>query len=258
MRRRYFWLLLVLLVSLLVGLPLRESGYSVVVFGAIVVAAVLAAALAASAGRRPLRAYLLGAVPVILISLKISLFGAGDGLALLGLLFQLGLLAFAAVDILIRLWGQERVTDDTVLGAICVYLLIGFVSAFLFGAVELVRPGSFLEQGQRLRPPPNARYLMNRHPELIYFSFATLTTVGYGDITPAAPMARVLAIFEAVLGQLYLTTFLAFLIGNYVSGRSAVIADRPGSGEPSPRPAPGAGDGDLARTTADDPPRPQA
>jgi hypothetical protein len=52
-------------------------------------------------------------------------------------------------------------------------------------------------------------------------SFVTLTTVGFGDITPVDPLARVLTVLEALFGQIYLVTFLAFLVGNYISQRDA-------------------------------------
>jgi len=81
--------------------------------------------------------------------------------------------------------------------------------------IELMRTGSYLEGGHSLRIPPNVNHLLGRRPELTYFSFSTLTTVGYGDIVPVAPMARVLAILEALIGQIFLATFLAFLVGNF-------------------------------------------
>ena len=67
--------------------------------------------------------------------------------------------------------------------------------------------------------PPNAHHLLGRRPELTYFSFITLTTVGYGDILPVAPIARVIAVLEALFGQIFLATFLAFLVGNYLAQR---------------------------------------
>jgi len=82
--------------------------------------------------------------------------------------------------------------------------------------IELMRTGSYLEGGHSLRIPPNVNHLLGRRPELTYFSFLTLTTVGYGDIVPVAPLARVLAMLEALIGQIFLATFLAFLVGNFL------------------------------------------
>jgi hypothetical protein len=223
---RYARLCLILIVSLLLGLPMRESGYSGSILGALTIAAIYTAASAAGSTMPLRRLYIAAVVPSVVISLKIAILGSGDGLALIGTLLFAACFAFAAVEILIRLARQELVTTDTVLGGIAVYLLIGFAFFYLFGAVELMIPGSFLEEGVPLTPSVHARHLLTRHPDLIYFSFVALTTVGFGDIVPALPVARVLTVCEALIGQLYLTTFLAFLIGNYISARTAGLVER--------------------------------
>ena len=113
-------------------------------------------------------------------------------------------------------------TADTVLGGIGVYLLMGYVFFYVFNTLELIRPGSFLEGGRRLKPPVNVNHLLIRRPELIYYSFVTLTTVGFGDIVPVHPVARVLTVLEALVGQIYLVTYLALIVGNFSSQRSRV------------------------------------
>ena len=148
------------------------------------------------------------------IDLGIITIGAGDGLALAGAVFQTALLSFAAVSILMHVIKIDNVSLDTILGGVCIYLLIGETFAYLHSIIELTNIGSYLEGGQSLRIPPNVNHLLGRRPELTYFSFTTLTTVGYGDIVPVAPMARVLCVLEAILGQIFLATFLAFLVGN--------------------------------------------
>jgi hypothetical protein len=82
--------------------------------------------------------------------------------------------------------------------------------------VELISPGSFrgpAELASQLADPAQRRLVLN------YFSFVTLTTVGYGDIVPASPPARSLACVEAVVGQFYLAVLVAGLVGISVSGR---------------------------------------
>jgi len=143
--------------------------------------------------------------------------GAGDGLALAGAAFQTALLSFTAIAILFHVLRTEHVSLDTILGGVCVYLLIGETCAYLCSMIELTRAGSYLEGGHSLRIPPNVNHLLGRRPELTYFSFLTLTTVGFGDIIPVAPLARVLAMLEALLGQIFLATFLAFLVGNFLT-----------------------------------------
>ncbi|MDF9391429.1 MULTISPECIES: potassium channel family protein [Methylococcus] len=97
-------------------------------------------------------------------------------------------------------------------GSVCVFLLIGFIWGFLYILLTMVRPGAF--QGLDLGESMHGRY-----DELLYFSFATLTTLGYGDITPATPLARILSILEVLCGQFYLTILVASLVGNFLAGR---------------------------------------
>ncbi len=109
----------------------------------------------------------------------------------------------------------RHVSGDAVFGAICGYLLLGIIGSLLFFAVEIAWPGSFH------LPAPDGGYHqtgeeLNRGV-LTYFSFITLTTVGYGDITPATPLARTLTWTLAVSGQFYLAILVAGLIGFKVS-----------------------------------------
>jgi hypothetical protein len=105
-----------------------------------------------------------------------------------------------------------RITYHRVIGAILLYLSIGFVFMALFTLVGALAPGSFtgLTVTDRLFVPS----------DLVYFSFSTLTTVGYGDIVPVHPFARSLSNAEAIIGQLYPATLLARLVSLEIgSGR---------------------------------------
>jgi hypothetical protein len=97
-----------------------------------------------------------------------------------------------------------RITYHRVVGAVLLYLSIGFVFVALFTLVGALAPGSFtgLKVSDRLFVPS----------DLVYFSFSTLTTVGYGDIVPVNPFARSLCNVEAIIGQLYPATLLARLV----------------------------------------------
>lgn len=108
----------------------------------------------------------------------------------------------------------RHVSGDAVFGAICGYLLLGIIGSLLFFAVEIAWPGSFH------LPAPDGDYHQSGELDrgmLTYFSFITLTTVGYGDITPATPLARTLTWIVAVSGQFYLAILVAGLIGFKVS-----------------------------------------
>ncbi|NEO84883.1 MAG: two pore domain potassium channel family protein [Spirulina sp. SIO3F2] len=103
----------------------------------------------------------------------------------------------------------SRVTMDTVRGGICVYLLLGYFWAVLYIIVETLDPQAF----------SSPLLVDNTSTQMIYYSFVTLTTLGFGDIVPVSPMASTLTILEALLGQLYPTIFMGVLVGVYVASR---------------------------------------
>jgi len=107
----------------------------------------------------------------------------------------------------------QRVTAETLLGAVSGYLLLGVAFATLFSIIERTAPGS-LRAGV-------VGTDMTDFGNLLYFSFVSLTTVGYGDITPVASAAHLLAIFEAVVGQFYIAAVVARLISLHVSSGKA-------------------------------------
>jgi hypothetical protein len=102
-------------------------------------------------------------------------------------------------------FARGRVTYHRVIGAVLLYLTIGVVFVAAFCLVELLVPHAFTGMGE-LRD--NLAVAGN----LIYFSFVTMTSVGYGDIVPVHPYARSLANIEAIIGQLYPATLLARLV----------------------------------------------
>jgi voltage-gated potassium channel len=92
----------------------------------------------------------------------------------------------------------------------CGYLLLGIIWGLLYSAVETASPGSFS------LPSPKDTDAVAARPDrgtLTYYSVITLTTVGYGDVTPTTPLARTLAWMEAVTGQFYLAVLVAGLVG---------------------------------------------
>ncbi len=110
------------------------------------------------------------------------------------------------IGIVRSLRARNQVTVDAVFGVLCVYLLLGMFFSFLYGAIAHIS-GSFFAQGV---PATVSRCL--------YFSFTTLTTVGYGDLTAASNLGHTLSVSEALTGQIYLVTVVSVIIGNL--GRS--------------------------------------
>ncbi len=137
----------------------------------------------------------------------------GHGLVIGAQLTATSFFALALYSILTGIFTRPG-SRDAVFGAICGYLLLGVIGSLLFFAVETAWPGSF-------HPPvPSGDYGQEGELDrgvLTYFSFITMTTVGYGDITPATRLARTLTWIVAVAGQLYLAILVAGLVGFRIS-----------------------------------------
>ena len=118
--------------------------------------------------------------------------------------FTIALLVVLAALVLMRVFREGPITAHRIQGAIVVYLLVGLIWASAYQLLDILQPGSF-------RVPAGEAELQTQ--VLGYFSFITLTTVGFGDVTPIHPLARALVIAEALIGQLY----PAILIGRLVS-----------------------------------------
>ena len=101
-----------------------------------------------------------------------------------------------------------RVSSDTIHGAICVYLLIALAWGLSYAWLREMDPTAFRSAAD------------DGLDQMIYFSFVTLTTLGFGDITPLSPAARALTWLEAVIGQIYLVVLVAQLVSLHVAGRA--------------------------------------
>ena len=144
-----------------------------------------------------------------LIAGIVTLFHSSDTARGLTSLISLMLVALAPGAIGWALIRRRRVDLDTVLGAICVYVLLGMLWAFAYATIGYFSSTGFFAQHQ---PATTANTL--------YFSFITLTTVGYGDFTPASGLPRAAASLEALSGQLYLVTVVALVVSQLAGRRS--------------------------------------
>ncbi len=127
----------------------------------------------------------------------------------------LSLLAFMLVAITFTLKQVAVGTDITanrLVGAVCVYLLLGVIWAMAYTLINAISPGSFAGFSAMDDPGWDSEWL--------YFSFVTMTTLGYGDILPISATARSVAYMQAIVGQFYIAVLVAGLVGAYVSKRN--------------------------------------
>jgi hypothetical protein len=234
---RRFAVLLVLLVAVVAVPPvLIGFGVSPEWFDGLLAVTILAAVASLCFDRRQRAvALVLGLPTVVLFVCEKSLPAEAAAVVtwvpyVCATLFFLG-----AAGVIVRsLFGGRPVTFDAVLGAACGYLFLGLGWAVLYTMTEDLAPGSF-RFGDGLAtadsPPVPQPHVMT------YFSFVTLSTVGYGDVTPVSPAARTFAWLEALAGQFYLAVVVAGLIALLIesAGRPRPAATDLDSPAPRPR-----------------------
>ena len=146
-----------------------------------------------------------------------ALFGTGQfgdsAAGLVALLYVLMTPPAIATGVVKQFREQGGVTIHSMFGVLCLYLLIGLIFAVAFAVIQDVSSTDFFTTKDGGRD------------DFLYFSYATLTTVGYGDLIAASNLGRSLAISEALLGQIYLVTVVALIVGNLRS-RPRVETDR--------------------------------
>ncbi len=171
-------------------------------------AAIVGAAVWSTRPGRPVELMLGALVAGVLIAALVTALSSGDSKRDLSVLAALlaTLVPFVVVNGLIRTLREEGASQRAIAGALSVYLLIGMLCAYVYRVIATVGSGPlFAGQGD------------GDASDQVYFSFVTQTTVGYGDFVPGEPVARAVAIAQALTGQLYLVTVVSLLVGGYVS-----------------------------------------
>ena len=148
---------------------------------------------------------------VMLVSFWLVYFTQNKWIAAIGMVTGVLFVGLVISNILGSMLKSEGADREIIYKAILLYLLAALMWAFLYTFLELVDPASFnidLDQSRG--------YLL----VFQYYSFVTITTLGYGDITPVTEVAKAFSVLEAVCGQLYLVVVVAWLVGMHVAGKS--------------------------------------
>lgn len=214
LRRHKFLFLLLTILALAIVQPL--AGGPALVFNLIYCAVLLAAVHAVARHRRLFWVAAVLSVPVLLATWSAPLESATPGAVGRWLVVAwhgagLTFLGMVAGFILYEVLEDEKISTDKIWGAICVYLLLGTAWALLYAMLERLRPGSF-----SMNVSAGAT-TADQFAPFTYYSFVTLTTLGYGDVTPIAPAARTFSWLEAATGQLYIAVLVARLVGLHIS-----------------------------------------
>jgi hypothetical protein len=208
-----FFLLFLLLLGTLILHPYAESGrfgyYAFRVTGS---AAILISVYAAKIHRSLLIFALILAIPTLLQRILLPKADASS-FSIFNIVLSFIFDILIIVVIFRHVFAKEQANSETIFGALCVYLLVGFSFASVYGMVGIFQPNAFY-----LDPRTNLHIVPDR-VDFIYYSFATMTSLGAAGITPVSPQARSVSVLEAILGVLYLAVLIARLMGAYRPNR---------------------------------------
>ena len=204
-RHKHSLLLAMLTVLLLVSPAVDDEGPGGILLSGLFTLVLLGGALVVGGSRRDLTVVLVLTAPWLYLTWLHPAWSGStlDGIA--SVLLAACILYIAGV-LLLGVVMAERVTHDVLSGAVAVYLLIGIAWAVIYVLIEGLNPGSFA-----LTDPSHGTIW----DQLLYFSFATLTTLGYGDIAAQTPVARMWTVAEAIFGTLFLAILISRLVGLY-------------------------------------------
>jgi hypothetical protein len=202
--RRFLILFIAILFDWLVYPLLESTTMAKTLLGSFSLAILLSALFSVTGGRRLRRLALALGVPAVGATV-LEMLSNTPGVSLANDVLVGSFLLLVTIVVLRAVLVAVKVTSEVVNGALCVYLLFGFVFAATYVVLETIHPGSF---AMSMRPHDGP----GLHRAFLYFSYVTQTTMGYGDITPVTPLARSLATVQAIAGQLYLAVLVARLV----------------------------------------------
>jgi hypothetical protein len=198
-------LLIILVVFLFAG-PFLRTEFKAHIAQVAITVLMLGMVYGVSYSRRTLVIGVCLAVPAVVLGWGGSTTG-WENVTVAGVVFNLLLIGYVCFLMSKHFWRQHKVTPEMLREAVIVYLLIGTAWAMTYVLIEHFDPAALNGLGSG-----DAKF-----SDILYFSFVTLTTLGYGDISPASPGAQSVAVLQALVGQIYLTFIVARLVGLHIA-----------------------------------------
>ena len=215
---RLAWLFLVLIAFFLTFPLLAESAAGILFLDLLLFAMLIFSAYAVSRNRTVLTIAVVLALPTMGFWVSAQTTDSAP-LGFAGLAFSATFFLYVVIVLLGEVLDSETVDADTIYGAMSAYLLVGITWSFFYAMVNLAVPNAFVFGSFATHAEIDP--ILGGLRFFVYYSLVTLSTLGYGDITPLAPMARSLASLEAVIGQLYIAVLVAQLVGTRIAQRQS-------------------------------------
>lgn len=210
LKKYRFSFLLSSLLLLLVLIPLIGENYWVgIILSLILTYTLLSCILVLSNNTFNFKIGLYLAIPYFFLNWLFGYFPSIVWLERIDLFVGVFFFGFVTIVMLVKILNLQKVVDlEVVFAALSAYLLIGFTWTFIYALIDSFLPGSFTNI------PPD---MVDPRYRFTYFSFVTLTTLGYGDITPSNSVSQSWAVLEAVVGQIYLVVVISGLVGVFIN-----------------------------------------
>jgi len=205
---RYFIICCVMIAVTLLY-PMAQSYVGIILLRLMFTAILLSALYTAIRKPRLYRGLLLLLIPTLLANWIVNP-GDHPGLIILSSSATLFILIAAIGVILHHIIAARRVSEDIIFGSVAAYLLFGLLWAMAYELLNVIMPGMVISSAGEIL---TAQERATQFSDFMYFSFITLTSVGYGDLTPIGTPARALAMVEGIFGQLYTAILIAWLVG---------------------------------------------
>ena len=176
----------------------------------------LSALFAVTRSRRQLTVAAFLSVPAVILQ-SVNTLHVNDHVRGWGYIFTIIFLGYIIALIIGALFRQRTITTDIICASLCAYLLLGVCWAFVYSLTDILLPGSFNVSDSHPDVAKELNVSGAQSGFAIYYSFVTLSTLGYGDVIPVNPVSRSLAYSEAMAGQIYLAVLVARLVGLQIS-----------------------------------------
>lgn len=197
----YACLLLLLLANVFLLELVDDSRWGSIGSTVLAGAALVVAISDRQTGNRISRTYVIAIVVAVGLSC-VLLFTSSERLVGLTYLLPAALLVTATLPVtLSRVLRHRQVSFETILGAVCIFILVALLFAFVYIAVAALKQGPFFAQ-------PGSYH----QSDFVYFSFVVITTLGFGDLSPSSGLPQALTVLEALIGQVFLVTLVARLV----------------------------------------------
>ena len=205
---RYSFILSSLLLLMVLTPIIHEFKFISIALSAFLSFTLLTSISALSRKRLLFRISLVLALPYFILNWLFSYYPSVTLIERCDLIAGIIFFSFMTITLLYKIFNEQDVSIEIIFAALSAYLLIGITWSFIYALIDSLQPGSFNNI------PPE---LIDPRFRFAYFSFVTLTTLGYGDITPINSIAQSWAILEAIIGQIYLVVVISGLVGVFIS-----------------------------------------